>query len=62
MEQNNDGNVKLGKVCDSLFYKTGNLGFKALGELVTMPEKEFDKYLLEVEELCKNDERTQDYE
>ncbi len=62
MGQKLDDNVKLGKICDGLFYKTGNLGYKVLGELVTMPEKEFDRYLLEVEELCKNDGISQDFE
>ncbi len=49
-------NVKLGRICDGLFYGTGNVGYKVLGSLVSMPEKEFEKYESDLENLCKNDE------
>ncbi len=54
-EVNDERNLALGKVCDSLFYKTGNLGYRVLGELMTMSEKKFENYLSTLENYCKND-------
>ena len=53
--EDNQPNYKLGKVLDGLFYKTGNLGFKVLGELMSTSEKKFENYLVTLEKFCEKD-------
>ena len=57
-------NKSLEKVCEALFYKggeefKGKIGVKVVGSIMGAPEKEFEGYLKDLENLTKND---RDYE